>query len=65
MSVILTDVTNGCPVNSYHCKSGECIDASLACNGKADCLDKSDEKHCEGRYNIIIREIELRCIGQT
>jgi hypothetical protein len=32
-----------CESGRYLCGNGECIDASLKCNGDRDCLDGSDE----------------------
>ena len=34
---------DSCPMNEVRCSSGECIDGSFLCDGKADCRDKSDE----------------------
>ncbi|KAH3887722.1 hypothetical protein DPMN_011741 [Dreissena polymorpha] len=35
-----------CPVGQYTCASGQCINASLACNARNDCADMSDETRC-------------------
>lgn len=34
--------------SKFHCKSGECVDSSKVCDGRADCRDGSDEpmKEC-------------------
>ncbi|VDN96155.1 unnamed protein product [Rodentolepis nana] len=36
-----------CPVNTFECADGICIQTSLVCNGKRDCRDGSDERFCE------------------
>ena len=36
--------TTVCP--EYQCDNGQCIFNKLACNGKSDCQDGSDENHC-------------------
>ncbi|KAL2087738.1 hypothetical protein ACEWY4_016566 [Coilia grayii] len=32
-----------CPTGLFQCRSGECVDPALACNGVTNCLDGSDE----------------------
>ncbi|XP_050526640.1 modular serine protease-like isoform X15 [Daktulosphaira vitifoliae] len=32
-----------CPIDFYRCSNGDCIDFILACDGKTDCSDNSDE----------------------
>ncbi|XP_063768371.1 MAM and LDL-receptor class A domain-containing protein 1 isoform X2 [Eleginops maclovinus] len=36
-----------CPaLSDFVCDSGHCVESHLVCDGKADCADGSDEKHC-------------------
>ena len=34
---------SACETGQYLCGDGQCIDASLKCNGIQDCIDNSDE----------------------
>lgn len=35
-----------CRTNDFHCGSGECLPASVRCNGISECFDSSDEADC-------------------
>ena len=35
-----------CKKGQLFCKSGECVDQSVRCDGKFDCVDRSDELGC-------------------
>lgn len=36
-----------CTSHEFTCESdGSCIDEMLKCDGRADCIDSSDEKNC-------------------
>jgi hypothetical protein len=39
-----------CPSGQFRCDSGDCIAGSKLCDGLPDCLDKSDEKRCDGVF---------------
>ena len=40
-------VHDSCPVvTDFVCGSGDCVEARLVCDSKADCEDGSDERHC-------------------
>ncbi|XP_036454149.1 LOW QUALITY PROTEIN: low-density lipoprotein receptor-related protein 2 [Colossoma macropomum] len=41
LSVCSGDVS--CPPHQFQCRSSECLDPSLLCNGETDCIDGSDE----------------------
>ena len=32
--------------NQFTCNSGQCIDKTLRCDGRADCFDQTDEVGC-------------------
>ena len=36
----------GCPSSDFDCDNGNCVQASLECDGRDDCHDNSDEKYC-------------------
>lgn len=36
-----------CAKDEFNCTDGNCIWNDLFCNGRADCLDNSDEKDCK------------------
>lgn len=36
----------GCQENEFTCASGECISATLYCDGRKNCYDGSDEYNC-------------------
>lgn len=36
-------------MKKFRCRSGECIERSLACNGNKDCIDNSDEERCNDK----------------
>ena len=39
-----------CDFKHHTCLHGDCIDKSLACDGKSDCpSDNSDEENCPGK----------------
>lgn len=35
-----------CPLGSYHCSNGKCINEAWKCDGQDDCGDQSDEMDC-------------------
>ena len=41
----------GCKLGKFQCKSGECIEAALVCDGTPSCADGSDERE-EGEATI-------------
>ncbi|XP_064212353.1 modular serine protease isoform X2 [Tribolium castaneum] len=48
-----------CPSNTFACKSGECIDEDMQCDGGVDCKDASDESNACARINCPI--FAFRC----
>uniref|UniRef100_A0A915D8L4 Vitellogenin receptor n=1 Tax=Ditylenchus dipsaci TaxID=166011 RepID=A0A915D8L4_9BILA len=38
-----------CPINTFKCKSRECLAPSTKCDGKEDCADGSDEAFCDAQ----------------
>ena len=41
------DIQTTCDVRyKFTCDNGRCLDNSLRCNGRADCLDETDEVGC-------------------
>lgn len=36
------------------CQSGECIEAVKRCDGNFDCLDQSDENHCQINRGLFV-----------
>lgn len=34
----------------FRCRSGECLTLSHRCNGRRDCIDGTDEDHCEASF---------------
>jgi hypothetical protein len=38
--------TSACPVGSYHCSNGKCVNAEFRCDKQNDCGDWSDELDC-------------------
>ncbi|XP_050529012.1 modular serine protease-like [Daktulosphaira vitifoliae] len=35
--------SNNCPINTFQCSNGACIDTEFTCDGNGDCPDNSDE----------------------
>jgi hypothetical protein len=50
-----------CAGNVWQCRSGQCIDASLVCNGEVDCEDRSDEflKDSEDAYYCNVTGVDF------
>ncbi|XP_061877595.1 MAM and LDL-receptor class A domain-containing protein 1 [Entelurus aequoreus] len=44
------ELTSCHAVTDFVCHSGRCIESHLACDGKADCADQSDEENCGGVF---------------
>lgn len=42
---------NRCPDYAFRCKYGACVDKTVKCNGKKDCVDGSDENLPECNKN--------------
>lgn len=38
--------TEQCAENMFRCSDGTCIDTRRVCDGREDCIDRSDEKEC-------------------
>lgn len=41
-----------CHANAFKCNSMACIDISLQCDGKYDCLAGEDERDCSKSLNV-------------
>ncbi|XP_066536368.1 MAM and LDL-receptor class A domain-containing protein 1 [Hoplias malabaricus] len=58
---------SSCPAAvDFVCKSGGCVDSSVVCDSKADCVDRSDELDCTGLagacdFNMAEDQWELQC----
>ncbi|XP_033125501.1 low-density lipoprotein receptor-like [Anneissia japonica] len=39
-------ILHGKPMEKFQCDDGMCIEDCRRCNGRAECVDKSDEKGC-------------------
>ncbi len=37
---------NACNASEYNCVDGTCVDMASRCDGRVDCPDRSDERHC-------------------
>ncbi len=44
---IIITLVKYCHESQFQCGNGECIDKSLQCDKKKDCLDGSDETNCQ------------------
>ncbi|XP_078605134.1 vitellogenin receptor-like isoform X4 [Branchiostoma floridae x Branchiostoma japonicum] len=44
----LSDVTDGCGEDKFHCSDGSCVSSRWRCDGDFDCPDESDEDGCDG-----------------
>ncbi len=42
-----------CNENQFVCSNGQCISRKSVCDAELDCLDGSDEIHCEGEKNTM------------
>lgn len=40
----------GCRPGEWQCRDGSCISSSSRCDNILDCIDKSDEEHCPGKF---------------
>lgn len=66
--------SKSCAATDFQCSSGECVKASMHCDGHRDCSDQSDEEgcshtvacptklHCERSGECLLPE--WRCDGQ-
>lgn len=62
--------TKLCQQDFFQCVSGSCIPMAWVCDGMADCEDREDETHCEGRLNtcpdtMFRCQIDGNCIPLT
>ncbi len=62
-SIVIHTIKSTCPVHTFTCNNGECIQNVLLCDGVRHCQDGSDETHqCvqnvtsteRGKYNDVI-----------
>lgn len=42
-----------CKPDEYMCDDGECIEASLLCDGTKDCSEGDDETYCTSEYHLV------------
>ncbi|CAH2223822.1 jg27864, partial [Pararge aegeria aegeria] len=49
--------SDGCFENQFTCRDGTCINSMFACDGHADCNDRSDEENCPCQEN------EWQCVS--
>lgn len=47
-----------CGATDFQCSSGECVKASVHCDGHPDCIDQSDEEGCS---HTVACPTKLRC----
>ncbi|KAA8592929.1 hypothetical protein FQN60_018384, partial [Etheostoma spectabile] len=40
------DVDEGCSATEFKCANGQCVSATMLCDGHPDCSDRSDEEGC-------------------
>lgn len=41
-----------CPIGTYHCSNGKCVNNEFVCDGQNDCGDSSDELNCPDRCHF-------------
>ena len=43
-----------CDADQFKCADfSQCLDVAYRCDGQPDCLDASDEKHCNGEILVV------------
>ncbi|XP_070804166.1 low-density lipoprotein receptor-related protein 6 isoform X2 [Pituophis catenifer annectens] len=57
MHLVLLEDELSCGDSQFQCESGQCIDATLQCNGEPNCQDNSDEKKCK----VLCLTDQFRC----
>ena len=55
LCLFIADTTSTyCGGDQFQCAdSGMCVDLIYRCDGQHDCLDQSDEKHCNGKRDHV------------
>lgn len=46
--VVIIGIVGLCAADDFYCLNGECVLSNLTCDGKANCLDGTDELRCTG-----------------
>ena len=62
---IYADSAYVCQSHEFRCSNGECVKASLVCDGDKNCLDGSDEIFCKCLHNQFKCERSGECVDVT